>query len=101
MLRNDSLSDEFTDIERAALFEESTFYNRVFTKIFNGRDDERECKEKVKQMAFIEIRFAENGGLEITKSPSFTLSRLVAIVGKSYYAQLYDVFGQWDTPTHA
>ena len=77
------ISAQFSDIEKAMLSEERSFYNRVYSKIFDNLSEEEKCEAKVREMAFVEIRFPENGGLEITKSPSLSLSTLIAVIGKN------------------
>ena len=77
------ISAQFSDIEKAMLSEEISFYNRVYSKIFDNLSEEEKCEAKVREMAFVEIRFPENGGLEITKSPSLSLSTLIAVIGKN------------------
>ena len=77
------LPAEFKPIENEMQIEESSFVNRVFTKLFSDISKEDRCEAKVKQMAFVEIRFPESGGLEITRSPAFSLSSLVATIGES------------------
>ena len=77
------ISAQFSDIEKAMLSEEISFYNRVYSKIFDNLSEEEKCEAKVREMAFVEIRFPENGGLEITKSPSLSLSTLIAVIGEN------------------
>ena len=64
------------------LEEEGKFYNEVYSKIFGLANDARLCEEKVKRMAFVEIRFPESSFLSIGKVPSFSLSGSIANIGK-------------------
>ena len=79
------LAAKFSQIEDEMQKEEGSFVNSVYTKIFSDMSKEDKCKTKVSQLAFVEIRFPESGGLEITRSPALSLSSLVATIGESKY----------------
>ena len=49
------ISAQFSDIEKDMLSEEISFYNRVYSKIFDNLSEEEKCEAKVREMAFVEI----------------------------------------------
>ena len=70
-----------SDLELIMLEEETTFFNSVFSKIFHKKGQEAPCLEKVRQMAFVEVKFPESSGILISKTPSLSLSGLIANLG--------------------
>ena len=71
-----------SEIEIGAIEEENQFFNEVYTKIFNRKSRREWCEEKVKQMAFVEVRFPQTEAIVITKSASFSFSGAMANIGK-------------------
>ena len=70
-----------SDLELAMLEEETTFYNSVFSKIFRKKAPKERCAEKVSQIAIVEVKFPESSGILISKTPSLSLSGLIANLG--------------------